>query len=330
MMNAKFVGIGLVCLLAGIVSLAVPVLNAQSNFTFSKFDVPGAVSVATGRAAAVMPEDTFDFPGAAGTLALGINDQGDIVGRYSLGGILHGFLLRDGVFRTIDHPSGIATQLWGINSSGDITGYYRKPIGATTADGTTHGFIRNGTTEVFTPIDVPGTNNTLALKPTPGGQVVGCHHRTIGLNGSGFVTSSMEGYIFDNGTYTILYEPGTMHNGITPDGKTIVGLDFAVFDGGQGDHGYIFIPATNSFNQFDFPDAVFTHAWDINARGEIVGEYRDAANRNHGFLLHNGVFTSIDVPGATHTSAFGINSEGTIVGTYADSTGNHAYIATRN
>ena len=38
---------------------------------------------------------TIDVPGASSTVPLGINARGDIVGRYSAGGITHGFLLGD-------------------------------------------------------------------------------------------------------------------------------------------------------------------------------------------------------------------------------------------
>ena len=48
-----------------------------------------------------------------------------------------------------------------------------------------------------------------------------------------------------------------------------------------------------------------TSARGINARGDIVGFYSDAANVQHGFLLHDGTFTTIDFPlsGVRATSA---------------------------
>jgi uncharacterized membrane protein len=59
-----------------------------------------------------------------------------------------------------------------------------------------------------------------------------------------------------------------------------------------------------------------TIAWGINAGGDVVGEYFDAAGR-HGFLLRNGVFTPIDFPAlGALTSARGINAGGDIVGVY--------------
>src|SRR5262249_29678133 len=232
-MNAKLGRISLLCLLTITLSASIPVphaqsnfTNAQSNFTFSTLDFPGATFTApTGSRASIMPEEIFDVPDALGTGARGINDQGDIVGRYTdAQGVFHGFLLRDGMFETIDHPSGVATQLYGIIATGDIVGHYLRPNDGTVNGGTTHAFLRSGETGAFTEIDVPGTNNTLAIKMTPSGEVVGCHHVTTLPDGAGFVPDSMQGYVFPN--YSLLEVPGSMHNGITPDGETIVGLVF--------------------------------------------------------------------------------------------------------
>ena len=69
-----------------------------------------------------------------------------------------------------------------------------------------------------------------------------------------------------------------------------------------------------TFTTIDVPGATATSANRINAVGQIVGGYTDAAGVGHGFLLDNGEFTTIDVPGATGTGAFGINAAGQIVG----------------
>src|SRR5262249_52476263 len=56
----------------------------------------------------------------------------------------------------------------------------------------------------------------------------------------------------------------------------------------------------------------------INAVGQIVGSYYDAAYLHHGFLLDQGGYTTLDVPGSIWTYANGINACGHIVGTYYD------------
>jgi probable HAF family extracellular repeat protein len=82
-------------------------------------------------------------------------------------------------------------------------------------------------------------------------------------------------------------------------------------------------PAAGSFTPIEFPGAMFTTAIGINARGQIVGGFRDAGGVIHGFLLDKGVFTQIDVdlPGATRTEPTGINAHGQIVGNFTDASG---------
>src|SRR4030095_11285015 len=87
------------------------------------------------------------------------------------------------------------------------------------------------------------------------------------------------------------------------------------------------------FSAVDFPDATFTQAFGINAAGEVVGVYRDATGKQHGFLRSGETFTSIDFPGAAATDARGISPGGDIVGTYRQAgepgINFHGYLLTR-
>ncbi len=88
------------------------------------------------------------------------------------------------------------------------------------------------------------------------------------------------------------------------------------------------------FVSFDIPEAKLTRPFGVNARGQIVGLYRDSQNAGHGFLVDAGdlpvaTYTQIDVPGATFTNASSINARGDIVGRWTDSDGyNHGYLRT--
>jgi uncharacterized membrane protein len=118
----------------------------------------------------------------------------------------------------------------------------------------------------------------------------------------------------------------SMNNGVTPDGRLIVGL-YTDMDTNRG-HGYLLY--ADGFIPFDVPASTFTAAWDVNARGEVVGVYRDASNLAHGFLWAGFQFEAINFPGAAQTRAFGINSRGTIVGNYTDTSNKlHGFVATR-
>ena len=69
----------------------------------------------------------IDVPGAAEgtTAAFGINNRGDVVGRYmDERRRPHGFLLRHGRFTTIDAPGSVLTVARGIDDLGRIVGFY--------------------------------------------------------------------------------------------------------------------------------------------------------------------------------------------------------------
>jgi len=78
---------------------------------------------------------------------------------------------------------------------------------------------------------------------------------------------------------------------------------------------------TFAFTSIDVPGAVFTGGSGISPAGDIVGTYRDANARSHGYVLRNGEFTTIDFPDAVGTvvrgtDARGIGPGGEIVGSY--------------
>jgi uncharacterized membrane protein len=70
------------------------------------------------------------------------------------------------------------------------------------------------------------------------------------------------------------------------------------------------------FSTLDFPGAILTNVQGINAGGEVVGFYTDAAGKMHGFVLSGGQYRSVDYPEAKSTQLRGINPRGDIVGTY--------------
>jgi len=274
-----------------------------------------------------------DLPGVTLTQAFGINAEGDIVGRYQVGSVVHGFLLSEGTFTTIDYPGGISgtTSPQGISSEGVVVGLYTDH--GTVAGGDalrTRAFLRDASGN-FTAIDFPGAENTFAIKVTPAGQVVGCyHHQNSDFAASGGGT--MHGYVYENGTYESFSVPGTMHNGITRHGQIIVGVwfptpnEFRAYKVEEGD-----------YQLLDIPNSVSSDARDVSRSGETVGFFIDSANKTHGFLLRKGDVTTIDFPGddVVSTQARGINPQGDIVGFYVskDASGKlhtHGFLATRN
>jgi hypothetical protein len=112
------------------------------------FAIVAIVGTLTNPASKALAEsDTFttiDFPGASSTSCQGINPRGDIVGRYTLAGVTHGYLLSGDEFTTIDFPGASLTIANAITPRGDIVGQY-------TSAGVRHGYLISG--GEFTSID---------------------------------------------------------------------------------------------------------------------------------------------------------------------------------
>jgi uncharacterized membrane protein len=258
-----------------------------------------------------------DFPGAAATTVTGINAGGQIVGFYrDVGGQTHGFVRRGETYAPIDFPGAAWTNARGIGPSGDVLGAYRMPG---EPDVNQHGYrlARDGQ---FSRIDFPGHISTVPVRQLPDGTIVGCYHDAAGMD-------SMHGMTLVKNTFGGFDRAMTMHEGATPDGKTIVGY-FAEMTDMKRNRGYLL--EGTSFTPFDVPGSVSTTPIDISASGAIVGVYEAPAGKTHGFVREGSRYVTLDVPDARNTSAWGINAAGTIVGAFVDAGGaTHGFVATR-
>jgi probable HAF family extracellular repeat protein len=120
----------------------------------------------------------IEVPDAMSTLALGINDRGQIVGTFrDAEGVLRGFLLDQGVFTPInvDVPGATRTEPTGINNRGQIVGNF------TDAKGVRRGFLLDQ--GVYTPIDVPGATSTVVYGINAHGQIAGFFVDAQGMHG---------------------------------------------------------------------------------------------------------------------------------------------------
>jgi probable HAF family extracellular repeat protein len=176
---------------------------------------------------------------------------------------------------------------------------------------------------VFTPLpNVPGAVATVHLRINNRGQVLGWY-----VNG----VAQLSGFIMDRGAITTIHVPGSMATvptGINDRDQVVGGYvePGATVDPVSGELGPVrgFRWDRGVFTRIDFANAATTAPYDINNRGQIVGNYGDADGVQHGFLFHRGVFTSIDhplatrAPGLTATRLVGINDSGRIVGSYGD------------
>ena len=88
-------------------------------------------------------------------------------------------------------------------------------------------------------------------------------------------------------------------------------------DAGGAFHGFLLDKGV--YTTIDVPGALQSTAADINARGQTIGFYLDAAGTTRVYLrAANGSLTTIAFPGAVATVPFGINNRGDVVGFYMD------------
>lgn len=322
--------------------------------------VLGAIAVPA--VAETFAPTTVSYPGSTSTAASSINNRGDIVGTYSCAASCvnplnqetstpgtHGFLLQHGVYKRIDVPATAipadcptcaitATVPRGISPQGIVVGNYIVSFQMPGTPGCSklgickvnHGFAYFAGTYVA-PIDVPAElfdhpdsalRNTILVGISPEGDLVGCFHE------DSQTMTTMHGWLLHRGSFSVLttphsagdnssHDPDTMNNGISPNG-TITG-----FYSSAG-VSYVADKQNRILTTFTFADNpnFVTLAQDINARGDVVGQYLDAQGNAHGFLrAEDAEYRTLDVDGALATAVFGINAHREIVGEYIDATG---------
>ena len=214
----------------------------------------------------------FDIPGARGTEAHSLNNQGQIVGAYSEDAPLveasampRAFLLDREELIRIDVPDATLTIANGINERGQVVGFYVD------AAGTPHGFRWHEGR--FTTIDFPDAPATSLTGINNRGQIVGVYGPTT--------EPVLHGFLLSGGAYATFDAPGVPVT--TPldinDRGQIVGFTIrepspVPFAGARG-----FLLARGAkgpFTPIDFPGASLTAAGGIDDRGRIVGTYQNA------------------------------------------------------
>jgi uncharacterized membrane protein len=256
---------------------------------------------------------SFDvpFPGARETEAFGVNNWGQIVGRYEKTHTVRGFLRNpNGAFFDIFVPGSTFTAPRDINDYGYIVGRYLDAVGVS------HGFVLSG--GGYRTVDYPGADDTRPRGISNTGVIVG-NFRLAGVE---------HGFILDASGYHVTDFPGSAGTDVWDldnMGEVAVG-DWTDADGNV--HAYTL--ANYAFTPFDVSVA---GAWatsfrGINRHGTIVGVYAVDLDNDHGLLLtRTGQQVLLDFPGAPSTDVMAINDAGLIVGNYLDRHGRaHSFI----
>ena len=138
----------------------------------------------------------MDYPGTpTGTVALGINSSGEIVG---IDNHPNGFLLSGGTYTLIAVPGAVSTYTEGINKYGVIAGYYLD------TSGNSHGFTWDK--GAITTIDYGnGYPNTYLAGIDDSGLIIGGYGSWITI---GSLTYPWEhGFLYSGGTFSIFDAP---------------------------------------------------------------------------------------------------------------------------
>jgi uncharacterized membrane protein len=247
---------------------------------------------------------TLSIPGATTSTAIGINDQGAIVGAFTTSTTDdRGFLLFQGKFTHFNFPGAESTEALDINNNAQIVGDYSNSTGQ-------HGFlVHNG---VFTSISAPSA-------PT--------QTRAIGINNFGVIVGAAGafGFRLSSGRFTTIRFPGSSRTTATGinDSGVIVG-----FYGDATGFNHGFMLKNGQYTSINFPGAENTTVFRIDNEGDIVGDY-EIHGDVHGFSLDKGRFLTHDDPNAgISTFIEDVNKFDTIVGGYVDPTGhNHSFRA---
>ena len=281
----------------------------RSSFAF--YSLPFLLALAFSQPALAITYNytQIDVPGASFTVAVGINNSGQVTGFYQDGSGQHGFVLSDGVYSPVNYPGAFSTDAFGISNNVNVTGEY-DCCGATYP-----AFLLSG-----------GTFTTINDPRGPNYELVG-----FGVNNSGQVVGSTNppgqygrGFLFSGGAVTFIDYPGaitTQPFGINDKGQVV-----GHYADGMGTlHGFLL--SGGVFTTIDYPGPGYSAASGINNSSQIVGVWIDRAVQ-HGYLLSGGVFTLIDPPFGPFNGIgpeIGINDNGQIVGSYGSF---HGFLAT--
>ena len=195
------------------------------------------------------------------TEALGINDEGTVVGEFfdSSANQFSGFFEEAGVFTTYNLPGlspGSTTGIEGINERGDICGFYLDSSNFTILNS----FVVTEDGQITKFSLSPVTNFTQAVAINNRDVVVGTLEDASGIF-HGFIRQP-------DGTVTVITVP---NSSTTPGlGTTTLGINE---DGWISGH----FPPGGRFFQIDVPGATSTAGGGINNEGIVVGHYNIGA-----------------------------------------------------
>jgi hypothetical protein len=238
----------------------------------------------------------ISIPGSAsstpGVVAQGMNDLGDVVGRYRIAGNpanqTSGFLRREnGVIETFTHPTHLSLSISDINNHGDM-------VGETRSDFSVFGMIRgfSYSSGVYSEISFPGSVLTRAYGINDAGAIVGQFQNADAVN---------RPFVFSGGVYQELapVSPlGGLQSALAT-GISDTGLIIGSYrDASNVSRTWI----RNSNGSYLYPELPGA-GWSINDVGQVSGSFLNPAK---GGLRSGFVATPIPEPVTVASLAMGM------------------------
>ena len=210
---------------------------------------------------------TYDFPGSQNTFFYALGNNGQAAGHYEdSDGLYHGIILENGELRQYDFPGSVQTFLYGISdATGDLTGNFIDESG-----------IRRGFSG-GTIVEFPDAPETYADFINASGRMVGSYVDADGIYHP-YTRTSTGRFLSIDLPNASMFEYYFVH-GINDVG-TLVGRAKKYGD----------VPRTyiGSFQhglyELHYPGSVSTEGYNINQDGSVVGNYKSADGRTHGFI----------------------------------------------
>ena len=273
------------------------------------------------------------FPGAASTMALGVNDHDEVVGVYTTGtgtaAQMHGFTWTPGGgFASVDDPHGVGTTtINGVNDEGDLVGFYvdgagntdgflAKPLHKTTLHlnlmAMPAGTVTTGTTpggqdliQVAMFGLTPGSSHTVLLHGNPIGTLTA---DTTGQASATFAVNSIPGHsrvkILDGGQGTsLIAQTSPLGRGNGP--YQLHALEAGFQQGSlQGHFTFVYDPAAQTITVTltasgvtPGPHAAHVHLGSCQSQGPVQYMLQDFTADSHGNINHETrVVTGVTTP----------------------------------
>jgi hypothetical protein len=226
------------------------------------------------------------------TIALGVNDNYKVVGKYNLSGVEHGFIydINSETYETFDHEHATtSTRIYSINDDGDMVGVIDY----------SQGFFYEASTKQFTDFDqydetrATGINDSL--------EVVGHYNNN----------SAIRGFHYYDGSSTKIHYPNAANTKATDisnssSGSLIVGF---YVDSSSDTHGFKYDWTT--YTTIDNTTKESTWLYGINDENLVTAVCLDSSGDPHSYKYHlvNETFTLIQYPNAEETHVRGISNE---------------------